>query len=68
MMIWNRKPPVTPPMPAKVGHEVVLSAHEKEGSTAAAAWPTGLAHLWLKRPPNAIVLPAPCRPEPNKSK
>lgn len=67
-MIWNRKRPVTPPMPAKVGHEVVLSPHEKQEPTAAAAWPTGLAHLWLKRAPNAIVLPELRRSKRDKAK
>jgi hypothetical protein len=66
-MIWNCKRPITPPMPAKVGHEVVLSPAEKKAPTAA-AWPTGLVHLWLKRAPNTIVLPTARRPKRDKAK
>jgi hypothetical protein len=58
MMTWNRKQRPARHFPAKDVHDLVLSPAEKAGErSAAAVWPTGLAHLWLKRAPNAITLP-----------
>jgi len=57
-MIWNRKQSAARHFLAKESHEVVLSPCERGGQPAAAAWPTGLAHLWLRRAPVAIALPA----------
>jgi hypothetical protein len=56
-MIWKRKQSEQAP-PAKASYELVLSPAEKASRSAAAAWPTGLAHLWLRRAPNAVVVPA----------
>ena len=67
-MTWNRKHRPARHFPAKDVHELVLSPAERAGERPApAAWPTGLAHLWLKRAPNAIVLPAPRRQPPRDS-
>jgi hypothetical protein len=57
-MMWNRKQQPDQRYPARVTHELILSPAEQAARrTAAAAWPTGLAHLWLKRAPDTIMLP-----------
>lgn len=55
-MVWNRKQ--TAKRAFAKAKALVLSPAENAERRAAAAWPTGMAHLWLKRAPNAIMLPA----------
>ena len=63
-MMWNRKQAPAQHFPVRVMHEVILSPAEQAGQrTASAAWPTGWAHLWLKRAPSAIALPAELGPK-----
>ncbi len=52
VMLWNRKQPVKRAL-TKV-KALVLSPAEKAEPAAAAAWPTGFAHLWLKRAPAVV--------------
>jgi hypothetical protein len=59
-MLWHRKQ--TLKRAVAKARALVLSPAEKPDAPAEAAWPTGLAHLWLKRAPAVVPVAQRARP------